>query len=155
VIDVTIDTVRAGKSSHEGNGAGGGASPLLLFGCEIPHSFVRSSLGTIASQANMLEVLAKSADPNVPLHEQAYCELRLDDLGYPFQPQFVASLGSIARHRFIVREAHAAWSETDQDIICGRYEHDECSTIEEAELRYELRRAVLVLRGFIYSNMEP
>ena len=108
-----------------------------------------------ASQANMQELLAKTADPNIPLEEQEYCELRLDDLGYPFRPQFVASLGAIARHRFIVREAHAVWSQIELDFICGRYEHDECSTIEQAELRYELRRAVLVLRGFIYSTMEP
>ena len=65
----------------------------------------------------MQEVLSKTTDPNVPLQEQEYFELRLDDLGFPFRPQFIDSLGVVARHRFIVREAHAAWSEIDRDIM--------------------------------------
>jgi hypothetical protein len=100
------------------------------------------------------EVLSKTTDPNVPLHEQEYYELRLDDLGTPFRPRFIDSLGVVARHRFIVREAHAAWSEIDRDIMWDGFEHDECSTLEEAELRYATRRASIVARGFIYSDMD-
>jgi len=46
------------------------------------------------------------AMPVLPLHEQEYYELRLDDLGFPFRPQFIDGLGIVARYRFIVREAH-------------------------------------------------
>src|ERR1017187_10264331 len=35
----------------------------------------------------MQEVLSKTTDPNVPLQEQEYFELRLDDRGTPFRPQ--------------------------------------------------------------------
>lgn len=102
----------------------------------------------------MQEVLAKTADANVPLHEQVYYELRLDDLGFPFCPQFIDILGTVVRHRFLVFQAHAAWSDIDREIMWDGYEHDECSTLEEAKLRYELRRAAVVLKGFIYSDMD-
>ena len=102
----------------------------------------------------MQEVLSKTTDPNVPLQEQEYFELSLDDLGTPFQSRFSVSLGVVARHRFIVWEAHAAWSEIDRDTMWEGYEHDECSTLEKAERRYEERRAAIVKKGFIYSDME-
>jgi hypothetical protein len=102
----------------------------------------------------MQEVLSKSTDPHVPLQEQEYFELRLDDLGTPFRPQLVNSLGVFVRRRFIVREAHAAWSEIDRDLMWEGYELDECSSLEEAQRRYELRRAVIEDKGFIYSDMD-
>ena len=67
----------------------------------------------------MQEVLARTVDPNLPLQEQEYYELRLDDLGFPFRPQFIYSLGIVPRHRFIIRGAHAAWSEIGWDIMWG------------------------------------
>lgn len=48
----------------------------------------------------MHEVFSKTTDPNVPLQEQEYFELRLDDLGTPFRPKFIDSLGAVVRHRF-------------------------------------------------------
>ncbi|MGD0831026.1 MAG: hypothetical protein ABR907_08800 [Terracidiphilus sp.] len=102
----------------------------------------------------MQEVLSKTTDPNVPLREQEYFELRLDDLGTQFQPQFIDNIGAVVRHRFVVYEAHAVWSETDQNIMWVDLEHDECLTLEEAKLRYEQRRAVLAAKGFIYSDMD-
>ena len=102
----------------------------------------------------MQEVLSKTTDPNVPLQEQEYFELRLDDLGFPFRPKFFESLGAIIRHRFPVCEAQAAWSEIDRNIMWDGFEHDEYSTLQEAELRYEERRAAMVEKGFIYSDMD-
>ncbi len=102
----------------------------------------------------MQEILSKTTDPNVPLEEQEYFELRLDDLGIPFRPQFIGSMGAIIRLRFIVREAHTAWSEIDRNIMWDGFEHDECSTLEEAEQRYAIRRDAIVDKGFIYSDME-
>jgi hypothetical protein len=52
----------------------------------------------------MQEVFSKTTDPNVPLQEQEYFELRLDDLGTPFRPKFIDSLGAVVRHRFPVCE---------------------------------------------------
>jgi hypothetical protein len=65
----------------------------------------------------MLKVLSKTTDPNVPLQEQEYFELRLDDLGFLFRPHLLNGLGVFARRRFVVREAHAAWSEIDRDLM--------------------------------------
>jgi hypothetical protein len=102
----------------------------------------------------MQEVFSKTADPNVPLQEQECFELRLDDLGVPFPPQFLSSMGAIVLHRFILREAHAAWSEIDRNVRWDGFEHDECSNLHDAELRYAIRRDAIVDKGFIYSDME-
>jgi hypothetical protein len=102
----------------------------------------------------MQEVLTNTVKPNVLLQEQECYALRLDDLSFPFSPQFIDRMGTLVRHRFLVSQAHAAWSEIDGNVMWDGYEHDECSTLQEAELRYELRRAALVLKGFIYSDME-
>ena len=100
----------------------------------------------------MQEVLSKTTDPNVPLQEQECFELRLDDLGTPFRPQSIDSMGAVACHRFLVREAHAAWSEIDRNIMWDGFEHDQCSTLEKAQRRYATRRASIVEKGFTYSN---
>jgi hypothetical protein len=102
----------------------------------------------------MQEVLFKTADANVPVQEQELYELRLDDLGFPFRPQFIDILGTVARHRFLVFQAHAAWSDIDREIVWDGYEGDECSSLEDAKRCYELRRAALGLKGFVYSDME-
>ena len=102
----------------------------------------------------MQEVLSKTTDGNVPLREREYFELRLDDLGLPFRPQFIDSMGAVARHRFLVVQTHAAWSEIDLNIMWDSSEHDECSSLDEAVLRYEIRREAIVDKGFVYSDMD-
>ena len=102
----------------------------------------------------MQELFSKTTDQNVPLQGQKYFELWLDDFGTLFRPIFIDSLGAIARHRFFVREAHAAWSEIDRNIMWDGFQHDECSTLEEAELRDAIRRDAIEDKGFIYSDLE-
>jgi hypothetical protein len=81
-------------------------------------------------------------------------EIPTADFGTPFRPLFIDSLGAIVRHCFLVREAHAAWSEIDRNVMWDDFEHDECSTLHEAELRYAIRRDAIVDKGFIFSDME-
>jgi hypothetical protein len=102
----------------------------------------------------MQEVFSKTTDPDLPLKEQEHFALRLDDLGTVLRPLFIDSLGAVVRNRFLVREAHAAWSEIDRNIMWDGFEHDECPTLEEAELRYAMRRDAIVDKGFIYSEVE-
>jgi len=102
----------------------------------------------------MQEVFSKTADPNVPRQEQECFELRIDDFGTKFRPQFIDSLGKVVRHRYLVRESHAAWSEIDHNVMWDRVEHDEYSSLHDAEPRYAIRRDDIVDKGFIYSDME-
>ena len=102
----------------------------------------------------MKEAFSKTTDANVPLQEQEYFELRMDDLGTPFRPQPIDSMGAVARHRFLVLESHSAWSEIDCNVTWDSFEHDECLTLEEAAWRYAERRATIVEKGFIYSDKE-
>ena len=94
----------------------------------------------------MQEVFSKATDPNVPLQEQEYSKLRIDDLIY--------GLGTVVRHHFLVRQAHAASSEIDRDVIWDGFEHDECSKLHDAELRYSIRRDAIVDKGFIHVDLK-
>ena len=102
----------------------------------------------------MQELLAKTNDPCLPLERQEYYELKLDDLGFPFQPQLIESLGIVARYRFIVVQAHSAWSRTDRKIMWDDFQHEECATLEQAQMRYQARRSILVAKGFVYSDKD-
>jgi hypothetical protein len=90
----------------------------------------------------MIEVLSKADDPNVPLSEQEYYELRLDDSD------------DIWRPGFIVKEAHGVWSEIDQQAVWIDIESEHVPTLEEAKKRYESRKLVLAGMGFNYSDMD-
>ena len=100
------------------------------------------------------ELFSRSTDPYLPLNEQEYFELQSDDLGIQFQTRFSDSSGGSVRHRFLVLEAHAIWSELDGQIMWDGFDYDECSTIEEAQRRYEERRIAIFDKGFIYSDKE-
>lgn len=99
----------------------------------------------------MEELFSKTTAANVLLQGQEFFELGLDDLGTPVLPQFIDSVGAIIRHRFLVQEAHAAWSESGRKIMWDGFEHDECSTLEKAEVRYKERRAAIVEKGFVLT----
>jgi hypothetical protein len=91
----------------------------------------------------MQEVLSKTVDPKAPLKGQEFYELRIDDSDDLWRP------GSV------VSEAHAQWSEIDQQIVWDEAEHERCYTYAHAEKRYAARRQALAEKGFIYSDMDP
>jgi hypothetical protein len=90
----------------------------------------------------MQELLSKADDPKISLSEQEFYELRLDDSA------------DIWRPHFIVKQAHARWTEVDRQIMWDELESDRLPTLEEAKERYEARRLALFQRGFIYSDMD-
>jgi hypothetical protein len=90
----------------------------------------------------MQKLLSKTDDPKTPLSEQEFYELRLEDSD------------DIRRPGFIVKQAHAQWSEIDRNIMWDDFESERLPTLEEAKGRYEARRLALVEKGFIYSDME-
>jgi hypothetical protein len=90
----------------------------------------------------MQEVLSRTKDTQVPLKEQEYYELRLDDI--------VSTTGT----RFRFGEAHASWSEIDRQMMWDSMPNEEFATLEDARRRYDERRAALAKRGYIYSDMD-
>ena len=90
----------------------------------------------------MQEVLSRGVHPNAPLDGQEFYELRIDDSNNDRRPGFVVS------------QAHAQWSEIDQQIMWDETESERCPTYENAQARYEARRRALVEKGFIYSDMD-
>ena len=90
----------------------------------------------------MQELLSKADDPKIPLSEQEFYELRLDDSTDNWRPGV------------LVKQAHAQWSEIDRQIMWDEFESERLPTLEEAKERYEARRLALFQRGFIHSDMD-
>jgi hypothetical protein len=89
----------------------------------------------------MVEILWKSNAPHLPVKDHELVELRLVDLG------------SSAAPRFLVREIHAAWSATRQQIQWQGYEDQPCSTPQEAERLFVRRKESIVHAGFPYTTV--
>ena len=90
----------------------------------------------------MQELLSRSDDSKVPLRDQEFYELRLDDSDEMWNCQFV------------VRVAHAQWHEECGRVVWDEAETEILQTLEEAKERYAKRRRSLVEKGFIYSDMD-
>ena len=69
----------------------------------------------------MQELLSKADDSKIPLSEQEFYELRLDDST------------DIWRPGFIVKQAYAQWSEIDRQIMWDEFESERLPTLEEAK----------------------
>lgn len=89
----------------------------------------------------MVELLWKSNAPHVPVQDQEFYELRLVDLGNTVEP------------RFLVREIHALWSASAQQIRWNGYDDETCRTPDDAKRRFEARRASIVCAGFPYVTL--
>lgn len=84
----------------------------------------------------MVQVLWNSKTPHVRVRDHELVELRLVDLGNTAVP------------RFLVREVHASWSASAQEIEWEGYRDQPCGTAQEAERFFERRRASIVDAGF-------
>ena len=90
----------------------------------------------------MVEILWKTDDTRGPLKVLGFYEIRLVDLGVCEKP------------RFLVGEFHASWSETQQQVLWDGCQEEMCSTPEEAKGRFENRRAAIVEKGFMPSDVD-
>jgi hypothetical protein len=89
----------------------------------------------------MVQILWKSNAPHLPAKDHELVELRLVDLGVAAAP------------RFLVREIHAKWSASKQQIQWNGYEDDNCVTQKEAKRRFERRKARVVNAGFPHATV--
>jgi len=89
----------------------------------------------------MVEILLNTKAPHLPAQDQEFRELRLVDLGSTVTP------------RYVVREIRGSWSAADQQICWNGFNDETCRTPEEAERRFETRRASIVDAGFPYATM--
>jgi hypothetical protein len=90
----------------------------------------------------MQEVLSKPGHQNLPLTEQQFYELRIDDSSDPDAPGFQVS------------QSRASWSEPDKEMRWDEIEREHWATYEAARNRYTARRQALAERGFTESDMD-
>jgi len=89
----------------------------------------------------MVEILWKSNAPHSHTQDQELVELSL------------VELGSMEIPRYLVREIHASWSSSAQQIEWNGYEDERCETPQEAERSFASRKASIVDAGFPYTTV--
>ena len=88
----------------------------------------------------MQELLSKNE--KLPLREQEFYQLRLDDYW------------DVLRRIFIVEQAHAEWSEIDRQMLWDEFESERFPALEKAQNCYQARKLALNQRGYIYSDID-
>lgn len=88
----------------------------------------------------MTEILWKSSAPHLPVQDHEVVELRMVDLG------------GTEDHRYLVREIHASWSASAQQIKWMGFEDQIYATCQEAQRSFASRKASLVSAGFPYTT---
>jgi hypothetical protein len=93
-----------------------------------------------------MEWWKSSVNPTTPestAHETEFFAVRLVDLGLNVKP------------RFLIREIHAAWSDSEQRIDWNVHCESLSCTAEDAQQHYAARKAAIVAQGFNCSILEP
>jgi len=99
----------------------------------------------LASQQRKLvlqEVLSKPGAEALPLAEQEFYELCIEESD------------DIWRPGFIVKQTHSQWSEIDQQEMWEEPEWERWPTLKKAKEKYEERLQALRAKGFTQSDME-
>jgi hypothetical protein len=91
----------------------------------------------------MGELLWKAGGPDLPLHEQEYFELELED-----PPNVWGDC-------YVVRRTHFEWDEAQGKMVPADHVIDRVKTSEAATARYEMHRQILADLGFACSDIDP
>ena len=88
----------------------------------------------------MTEILWNTKAPHSPLRDHKLVELRLVDLG------------GTEEHRYLVREIHAAWSASAQQIEWKGFEDKMYLDERDAIRSFAARRTSILSTGFPYAT---
>jgi hypothetical protein len=88
----------------------------------------------------MTEILWKTNSPHSPLRDHELVELRL------------VNLGTSKVQRYLVREIHAAWSASAQQIEWKRFEDEMHEDEREALRSFAARRTTILNAGFPFAT---
>lgn len=88
------------------------------------------------------EVLSKPEGENLPLAEQEFYELCVEEYDDGWRPVF------------IVKQTRAQWSEIDRQVMWEEPAWERWPTLTKAKEICEERRMALVARGFTQSDLE-
>jgi hypothetical protein len=90
----------------------------------------------------MQEVLAKPGYEDLPLSEQEFYEICLEET--------IDGLGGW----FVVKQTRASWSEIDRGFMWDKAEREKWLTLEKAQECYRVRLQALRDDGFTQSDMD-
>jgi hypothetical protein len=88
------------------------------------------------------EVLSKPGTETLPLAEQEFYELSIEESDDVFRPGYV------------VKKTHAQWSEIDGQAMWEEPEWKRWPTLKKAKERCEEWRRALAAKGFVLSDMD-
>ena len=89
----------------------------------------------------MVEILWNSKAPHSPIQDHELVELRLVDLGRKDM------------RNYLVREIHAAWSASEQQIEWKGFRDQSFESLADAERTFVSRKASMVKAGFPYTTV--
>lgn len=89
----------------------------------------------------MVEILWKSKAPHSPIQDHELVELRLVDFG------------RTETHKYLVREIHAAWSASAQQINWKGFRDQAFGSLQDAERWFAKRKASAVKAGFPFTTV--
>jgi hypothetical protein len=90
----------------------------------------------------MQEVLSKPGTDTLPLAEQEFYELCIEESDDVFRPGFVVKL------------TRAQWSEIDGQVMWEEPEWERWPTLKKAKEKCEERRKALAAKGFTQSDLD-
>jgi hypothetical protein len=99
----------------------------------------------VANQQRKLvlqEVLSKPGAETLPLAEQEFYELCIEESDDAFRPGFV------------VKQTRAQWSEIDRQVMWEGPEWERCPTLKKAKEKCEEWRKALAAKGLTQSDMD-
>jgi hypothetical protein len=88
----------------------------------------------------MTEILWKSSAPHLSIQDHELVELRMIDLGNPEKP------------RYLVREIHASWSASAQQIEWRGFEDETYGSRQAAQRSFASRKASIIDAGYPYTT---
>jgi hypothetical protein len=100
---------------------------------------------SLANQQRKLvlqEVLSKPGAEALPLAQQEFFELCIEEWDDVFRPGFV------------VRQTRAQWSEIDRQVMCESPEWERWPTLRKAKEKCEEWRKALAAKGFTQSDFD-
>ena len=89
----------------------------------------------------MVEILWKSKAPHSPIQDHEVVELEIVDFG------------TASKRSYVVREIHAAWSASAQQIQWKGFRDEAFGSLADAERSFVNRKASMVKAGFPYTTV--
>jgi hypothetical protein len=131
------------EKNHQSRRGGAGGGGEAERNTEVTRRYLEAVASANQQRKLVLqEVLSKPECESLPLAEQEFYELCIEESDDAFRPGF------------IVKQTHAQWSEIDRHVMWEGLEWERWPTLRNAKERCEEWRKALAAKGFTQSDVD-